>query len=125
MDYNTNTDSSVYRNNKTNKVNDMLTIKNINKLNGEKILSITTDGYYVDGVYEHKDHYQIYITSNDKTIGDEILILQRNRLANTQTNYYTLYNELEPQRRLNLIKEMIKMKDMFLHNIETILKMNN
>ena len=53
MDNNTNTDSSVYRNNKTNKVKDMLTIKNRNKLLGEKVLSITTDGYNIEGVYEY------------------------------------------------------------------------
>ena len=40
-------------------------------------------------------------------------------------NHYTLYNSNEPQRRLNITKQMIHFKDMFLHSIETILKMNN
>ena len=106
----------------------MLTIENKDNLNDAMVLSHTTDGYYIDGVYEHKDHYQIYIRSNAKTIGDEILILQRNKVKNQTNpsyNYYTLYNDLEPQRRLNLTIAQIRWKDMFLHNIETILKMNN
>ena len=103
----------------------MLTIENIEKLKGETLLMNTTDGYYVEGVYQYPDHYAIHIRCPNKTIGDEVLILQRNRLANTQTNYYTLYNELEPQRRVNLTSPQIKWKIMFLHNIETILKMNN
>jgi hypothetical protein len=125
MDNNTNTDSSVYRNNKTNKVKDMLTIKNKEKLRGEVVLRHTTDGYYVEDVCQYPDHYAIHIRCSNKTIGDEILILQRDRVADKQTNYYTLYNELEPQRRLNLTSPQIKWKIMFLHNIETILKMNN
>ena len=106
----------------------MLTIENKIKLNNEVLLKNTTDGYYIDGVYEHKDHYQIYIRSNDKTISDEVLILLRNKTNNENGfvyNYYTLYNSNEPQRRLNITKEMISFKDMFLHSIETILKMNN
>jgi hypothetical protein len=106
----------------------MLTIKNINNLNDAMVLSHTTDGYYVEGVYEHKDHYQIYIRSKDKTIGDEVLILQRNKVdefQNLMHNYYTLYNDLEPQRRVNLTIPQIRWKVMFIHNIETILRMNN
>ena len=106
----------------------MLTIKNRNKLIGEKVLSITTDGYYIEGVYQYEDYYQIHIRSKNKGIVDESLILQRYK-GNVKDmkayNYYTLYNSNEPQRRLNITKEMIQFKDMFLHSIETILKMNN
>ena len=107
----------------------MLTIENKEKLNNEVILRHTTDGYYIDGVYEHKDHYQIYIRSKDKTIGDEVLILLRNKIKGEYGmdthNYYTLYNDLEPQRRVHLTIPQIRWKVMFIHNIETILKMKN
>ena len=107
----------------------MLTIKNRNKLIGEKVLSITTDGYHIEGVYEYEDYYQIHIRSKNKGIVDESLILQRYRVKNKPNNptnyYYTLYNSNEPQRRLNITKQMIGFKDMFLHSIEQILKMNN
>jgi hypothetical protein len=108
----------------------MLTIKNKENLNDAMVLSHTTDGYYVEGVYEYPDHYQINIhsTNNTFTKGDEILILQRYKVQNQNNhtyNYYTLYNMLEPQRRLNVTKQMIGFKDMFLHSIETILKMKN
>ena len=106
----------------------MLTIKNKNNLNDAMVLSHTTDGYYVEGVYEYPDHYQIHIRSTNKGIADECLILQRNKVKNQTNhtyNYYTLYNSNEPQRRLNVTKQMIGFKDMFLHSIETILKMKN
>ena len=107
----------------------MLTIENKEKLNHQKILHTNKDSYYIEGVYEYGDHYQIHIRSNNKTIVDEIIILQRDRVKNKPNNptnyYYTLYNSNEPQRRLNITKEMIGFKDMFLHSIETILKMNN
>ena len=106
----------------------MLTIENKHKLIGETLLRHTTDGYSIEGVYEYPDHYQIHIRSEHKTIIDECLILQRNKVKNQTNhtyNYYTLYNSNEPQRRLNVTKQMIGFKDMFLHSIETILKMNN
>ena len=106
----------------------MLYIKNRENLKDQMLLRNTTDGYYIEGVYEYGDHYQIHIRSNNKTIVDESLILMRNKAVNLKGfvyNYYTLYNSNEPQRRLNITKEMIKFKDMFLHSIETILKMNN
>ena len=106
----------------------MLTIKNKNNLNDAMVLRHTTDGYYVEGVYEYPDHYQIHIRSTNKGIADECLILQRNKVKNQTNhtyNYYTLYNSNEPQRRLNVTKQMIGFKDMFLHSIETILKMKN
>jgi len=105
----------------------MLIIHNRSKLKGERVLSLTTDGYNIEGVYEYEDYYQIHIRSKDKTIPDESLILQRNRHKpnNPSNYYYTLYNSNEPQRRLNLTKGMIKFKDMFLHSIEQILQMNN
>ncbi len=84
--------------------------------------------YYVEGIYEYEDCYQIHIRSYNKTIVDELLILQRNKAVNLKGftyNYYTLYNSNEPQRRLNITKEMINFKDMFIHSIEQILKMNN
>jgi hypothetical protein len=106
----------------------MLTIKNKDKLNNEVLLRHTTDGYYVKDVCEYPDHYLINIRSHNKTIAGDILILLRNKVQNQNNhtyNYYTLYNSNEPQRRLNLTKQMIRFKDMFLHSIETILKMNN
>ena len=106
----------------------MLTIKNKDKLKGEVILRHTTDGYYVKDICEYEDHYLINIRSKDKTIAGEILILQRNKVDKFQNfthNYYTLYNDLEPQRKVNLTPSQIKWKDMFLHNIELILKMKN
>ena len=106
----------------------MLYIKNKENLKAEMLLRHTTDGYYIEGVYEYGDHYQIHIRSTNRSIIDESLILMRNKVVNLKGytyNYYTLYNSNEPQRRLTLTKEMIKFKDMFLYSIETILKMNN
>ena len=106
----------------------MLTIENRENIKDQMLLRNTTDGYFIEGVYEYGDHYGIHIRSNNKTIVDESLILMRNKAVNLKGfvyNYYTLYNSNEPQRRLNITKEMIRFKDMFLHSIETILKMNN
>ena len=107
----------------------MLTIKNIEKLKSQKILTNTTkDGYYIEGVYEYETYYQIHIRSNDKKVIDEIFTLYRNRPNNMIGNtydYYILRNEYNPMNEIRLTKEMIQFKDMFLHSIETILKMNN
>jgi len=106
----------------------MLTIENKDKLNNEVILRHTTDGYYVEGIVECKDHYQIDIRCSNKTLPSEMLILLRNKVKNENNftyNYYTLYNSNEPQRRLNITKQMIGFKDMFLFQLEQILKMNN
>jgi hypothetical protein len=106
----------------------MLTIHNRSKLIGEKVLSITTDGYHIEGVYEYEDYYQIHIRSKNKGIVDESLILQRNKTNKdngTVYSYYTLYNSNEPQRRKGLTIAQIRWKDMFIHNIELILQMNN
>ena len=107
----------------------MLTIENRENLKDAMVLRHTTDGYYVEGVYEYPDCYHIHIRSTNKTIKDELLLLLRNRVKNKPNNptnyYYTLYNSNEPQRRLNITKQMIGFKDMFLHSIEQILKMNN
>jgi len=106
----------------------MLTIKNKNNLNDAMVLSHTTDGYYVEGVYEYPDHYQIHIHSTNKGLGDEMLILLRNKVKGKgkgNYNYYTLYNSNEPQRRKQLTPPQIRWKDMFLHNIELILQMKN
>jgi hypothetical protein len=106
----------------------MLTIHNRSKLIGERVLSITTDGYHIEGVYEYEDYYQIHIRSTNKGIVDESLILQRNKTNKDSGfvySYYTLYNSNEPQRRKQLTIAQIKWKDMFIHNIELILQMNN
>ena len=106
----------------------MLTIENKEKLKAEEVLRHTAYRYYVEGVYEYPDHYQIHIRSVHKTIPDELLLLLRNRViptTNLTTNYYTLYNSNEPQRRVNITIPQIRWKEMFIHNIETILKMNN
>ena len=106
----------------------MLYIENRHKLLCEKVLGHTTDGYHIEGVYEYGDHYQIHIRSNNKTIVDESLILMRNKVKHENQhayNYYSLYNSNEPQRRKNITKAQIQWKDMFLHNIEQILQMNN
>jgi len=105
----------------------MLTIKNKENLNDAMVLRHTTDGYYIEGVYEYPDCYQIHIRSTNKTIPDESLLLLRNKVQNKNNftyNYYTLYNSNKPQCSLNVTKQMIGFKDMFLHSIETILKMN-
>jgi hypothetical protein len=106
----------------------MLKIKNPHKLKAEEVLRHTAYRYYVEGVYEYPDHYQIHIRSVHKTIPDELLLLLRNRVTNMADkthNYYTLYNSNEPQRRLNITIPQISWKEMFIHNIETILKMNH
>ena len=107
----------------------MLTIKNKDNLKAQMLLRNTTNRGHIEGVYEYPDCYHIHIRSENKTIKDELLLLLRNRVKNKPNNptnyYYTLYNSNEPQRRLNITKEMIQFKDMFLHSIETILKMNN
>jgi hypothetical protein len=106
----------------------MLKIQNLNELKLRQIIVTKRNLYYVEGIYEYEDCYQIHIRSYNKTIVDELLILQRNKAVNLKGftyNYYTLYNSNEPQRRLNITKEMINFKDMFIHSIEQILKMNN
>ena len=106
----------------------MLTIENREKLKDQMVLRNTTNRGYIVGVYEYGDHYQIHIRSLNKTIVDESLILMRNKVVNLKGytyNYYTLYNSNEPQRRKNITKAQIQWKDMFLHNIEQILQMNN
>ena len=106
----------------------MLIIHNRSKLIGERVLSLTTDGYNIEGVYEYEDYYQINIHSTNKGIPDESLILQRYKVKGKGMdtyNYYTLYNSNEPQRRKQLTHAQIRWKDMFLHNIELILQMNN
>ena len=106
----------------------MLYIENRINLKDAMVLRNTTDGYYVEGVYEYPDCYNIHIRSLNKTIKDELLILLRNKVKNQNNdgyNYYTLYNSNEPQRRQNITKAQIQWKDMFLHNIELILQMNN
>ena len=107
----------------------MLYIENRENLKDAMVLRNTIDGYHIEGVYEYPDCYHIHIRSENKTIKDELLLLLRNKVKNKPNNptnyYYTLYNSNEPQRRLNITKEMIHFKDMFLHSIEQILKMNN
>jgi hypothetical protein len=106
----------------------MLHIENRENLKDAMVLRNTTDGYYIEGVYEYGDHYQIHIRSNNKTIVDESLILMRNKVKHENQhayNYYSLYNSNEPQRRQNITKAQIQWKDMFLHNIELILQMNH
>ena len=106
----------------------MLYIENRINLKDAMVLRNTTDGYYIEGVYEYGDHYQIHIRSLNKTIKDELLILLRNKVKHENQhayNYYTLYNSNEPQRRQNITKAQIQWKDMFLHNIEQILQMNH
>lgn len=106
----------------------MLYIENRENLKDAMVLGNMTDGYYIEGVYEYPDHYQIHIRSKDKTIMDEVLILKRNKTNNqndSKYDFYTLYNSNEPQRRKELTIVQIRWKDMFIHNIELILQMNN
>ena len=104
----------------------MLTIKNKDKLKGEVILRHTTDGYYIEGIVECKDHYQIDIRCSNKTLPGEMLILLRNKTDIVSIHRrYTLYDSNRPQRRVELTIAQIKWYVMFLHNIETILKMKN
>ena len=107
----------------------MLVIKNCEKLKGEEVLNFrTAERYEVEGMYEDSDCYQIHLRSVHKPIVDEVLILLRNKVKNESGftyNYYTLYNSNEPQRRQNVTKEMIRLKEMLLHSIEEILKMRN
>ena len=106
----------------------MLYIENRENLKDAMVLRNTTNRGHVEGVYEYGDHYQIHIRSENKTIVDESLILMRNKAVNLKGyvyNYYTLYNSNHPQRRKNITKAQIQWKDMFLHNIELILQMNN
>ena len=110
------------------KIKSMLVIKNSEKLKGEEVLNYrTAERYEVEGVYEYEDYYQIHLRSGH-TIVDEVLILLRNKVQNESGftyNYYTLYDSNEPQRRQNVTKEMIRLKEMLLHSIEEILKMRN
>ena len=111
------------------KIKSMLVIKNSEKLKGEEVLNYrTAERYEVEGVYQYEDCYQIHLRSVHKPIVDEVLILLRNKVQNESGftyNYYTLYDSNEPQRRQNVTKEMIRLKEMLLHSIEEILKMRN
>jgi len=107
----------------------MLVIKNCEKLKGEEVLNFrTAERYEVEGVYEDSESYQIHLKSVHKPIVDELFILIRNKVKNESGftyDYYTLYNSNHPQRRQNVTKEMIRLKEMLLHAIEQILKMRN
>ena len=102
----------------------MLTIKNIEKLKSQKILTNTNE-YYVEGVYEYETYYQIHIRSNDKKVIDEIFTLYRNRPNNMIGNtydYYILRNEYNPMNEIRLTKGMINYLDMFIHQIEQLIQ---
>ncbi len=107
----------------------MLVIKNFEKLKGEEILNFRTgQRYEIKWMYEDSESYQIHLRSVHKPIVDELFILQRNKVRNENNftyDYYTLYNSNHPQRRQNVTKEMIRLKEMLLHSIEEILKMRN
>ena len=105
----------------------MLYIKNRETLNGLHINIHRDREYYVNGVYECNDHYQIHIRCNNRQIVDELLILLRNKKVNQNGDvyeYYQMYDSNKPNNRLNLPKGLITMKHMFIQSIETILQMS-
>jgi hypothetical protein len=105
----------------------MLHIKNREELKLRQVIVTKQNLYYVEGVYEYGDHYGIHLRSYKHTMMDELLILMRNKKVNQNGfvyNYYEMYNSNEPHHRLSLTKTLIGTKDMFIHSIEQILKMN-
>jgi PhoPQ-activated pathogenicity-related protein len=105
----------------------MLHIKNREELKLRQVIVTKQKLYYVEGVYEYGDHYQIHIRSYQNQRIDESLILMRNKKVNQNGfvyDYYEMYDSNEPHHRLSLTKTLIGTKDMFIHSIEQILKMN-
>ena len=105
----------------------MLHIKNRDELklrtiNGKEKL------YYVEGVYEYEEHYQVHIRSYSKSTIDELLILTRNRKEDKDNGivykYYDMYDSNRPECRVGLTPKAIENKDTLIKGIEDILTMN-
>ena len=105
----------------------MLHIKNREEL---KLRTINTKEilYYVEGVYEYEEHYQVHIRSYRKQIKDELLILLRNRKEDKENGivykYYDMYDSNRPECRVGLTPKAIENKDTLIKGIIDILTMN-
>ena len=106
----------------------MLHIKNREELKLRQVIVTKQNLYYVEGVYEYKDCYQIHIRSYNKTIVDEVLILLRNRKEDKENGivykYYDMYDSINPQCRVGLTPKAIQNKDTLIKGIVDILTMN-
>ena len=102
----------------------MLTIENRENLKGEE-LNKGMITYYVEGVYEYPNTYNIHVRSYDKGIVDEMILLLRAPMYFENKgylyNHYVLYNSNEPHKRTEITSQSIKEKKWFIEAIEYIL----
>ena len=105
----------------------MLHIKNREELQLRQVIVTKQNLYYVEGVYEYKDHYGIHIRSYKNTILDELLILLRNRKEDKENGivykYYDMYDSNRPECRVGLTPKAIQNKDTLIKGIVDILTM--
>lgn len=103
----------------------MLKIINKNSIKGREVhKGIIT--YYIEGIYEYKEEYQIHLRSKDKYNIDELLILKRNREQNQSNEgvlykYYKLYNNNEPHSWVGLTNTSLNNKDSLMKALDYIL----
>lgn len=96
----------------------MLVIKNKHKLKGQT-LSYKDVEYYVEGVYEYPNEYDIHLRSFDTTIMDETITLRRHKTDGDFT--YPIYNRNNKGMKLNLTYNTIMSKGVFICAIESML----
>lgn len=105
----------------------MLTIINKDTLKGKDVTKgmIT---YYVEGIYEYPNTYNIHLRSYDKKIVDELLILLRDKKEENHNGkvwkYYDMYDNDRPEYRVGFTKEAVKNKGSVLKGIQSILEKN-
>ena len=92
----------------------MLTIKNRQNLRGKKIF-IHNIRYWVEGVYEYPNDYQIHLRSSDKTKPDEVLLLRRNKkeskVKGVIYKYYEIWDSNKPMNIAGLTD--VALRDMY------------
>ena len=102
----------------------MLRIKNKENLRGKKVF-IHNIRYWVEGVYEYPNDYQIHLRSSDKTKPDEVLILRRNkkesRVKGVIYKYYEIWNVSKPHNKAGLTDVAIRDMYSVIHAIEHIM----
>ena len=104
----------------------MLTIRNRQNLKGKKVY-IDNIRYWVEGVYEYPNDYQIHVRSSDKTKPDELFILLRGTMENISDNgilykYYKLYNNNKPNGWVGLTKESMGDMGSVINAIEYVME---
>lgn len=105
----------------------MLTIQNKDRIVGDKIVSKKLgEYYYVYGIYEDWESYQIHIKHSDGKNHDTLLILQRNKTqsidkAGIPYQYYKLYNDYKPQNWVGVTHTSLHSTDSMIKAIEYVI----